>query len=240
MRLLDKSLRTAWLIVLLTLVATSVLGTGLREGPWRLGMLGLGVLGALCWIFVTFRMLRFHRGLHRFIRRLLASDYETGIRVGSMINDDLSEDARMCTRLAEQLRTYDVLRANRVSLTHRALDVVLESAGETIFLYDVPKQALRINEPLQELLGSDKFRFSADTLREIAGNAPFFRVLDGIVAQERTDMQADTRLRLPGSHADVAIRIRFVPLKGHRENVDMVVGFVSRAAAVSFAPAPAS
>lgn len=239
MRVLDKTLSIAWVTVLLALLAGAAAGAS-HGGAALVSCVACAAIGAGCWLFVTLRLKRFTRGLHRFLRHLLASDYETGMRAGGTADGELAELTLMCNRLAGQLRTYDVLRADRVCLTHRAMDVILQSTEKAIFLYDVPQQAMRINGPLQRLLGSDKTRFARDTLRDLEGNAPFFATLDALVAQKATENQVDTRLRLPGSSAAATLTVRFFPIKGARESVNMLVGVVTPPGSEGGAPPAAA
>lgn len=225
MRVPDKTLTLAWFTVLLASLTAAAIGAG-HGRTALLSCAACALISTGCWLFVTLRLARFHRGLHRFLRHLLASDYETGMREGGTADGELAVLTHMCNRLAEQLRAYDVLRADRVCLTHRAMDVILQSTEKAVFLYDVPQQAMRINGPLQRLLGSDKTRFARDTLRDLEGNAPFFAALDALIAQKASENQVDTRLRLPGSVSATAISVRFFPIKGVRESVNMLVGLV--------------
>jgi PAS domain-containing protein len=218
-----RTLRLLWIAVVAALLGTATLALAAAPGATAWVALGTAAVGACAWTYISIRLLTFQRGLTGFLRNLIAVNYETGIRTSSALPDEVTALTALCNQLAENLRAFDALCGNRIALSHRALDLVHQLATDPILLLYIDRQALQLNHAFQALMGCEKRRFAFEAVKSISGNAPFFSILAALVEERGGDMQAETRLRLPGGHEAVALRLRFTPIKDGSEKVQVVV-----------------
>ncbi len=218
-----RTLRLLWIAVAAALLGTATLAFAAAPGATAWVALGTAAVGACAWAYIAFRLHTFQRGITGFLRHLIAVNYETGIRASRALPDEVTALSALCNQLAENLRAFDALCGNRIALSHRALDLVHQLATDPMLLVYIDRQALQLNHAFQTLMGSDKRRFAFEAVKSISGNAPFFSILTALVENRGGDMQAETRLRLPGGHAAVALHLRFTPIKDGSEKVQMVV-----------------
>src|SRR4030042_5231318 len=84
----------------------------------------LFVIGTIALIYISARAGLFQRNLRLYLQRLLAGNYETGIRVYPRLHDEIARLEKMVNKLADQLRSYDRMRAQYVAFYRRALNLI--------------------------------------------------------------------------------------------------------------------
>ncbi|MBP7828612.1 MAG: hypothetical protein KA248_01705 [Kiritimatiellae bacterium] len=217
-------------IILAWVAVVAALATGyavlLLGGPlprlWRplLAWLAVGLAG---WLYLMLRLTAARRRLVGFLRRLLAGDYETGMRQRDRFPDEVTGMARLANQLGQQLQAYDTLRAERVALSSRALDLLHREVSEPVLLADTEKEFFRLNPAAQEFLGTEKETLGFDALRAQPANQAFMNLVRKASEQDKQDDAAVVPLQVMPGREPREVRIRVRPLKNKKEEVGLVV-----------------
>ena len=97
----------------------------------------LGPLGFACAIYLAARLITFEVKFTRFSRHLLEGNYQSGIQTHRLSRDEVRGLADLTNRVADRLRFFDMLRADRVAVNTRAREIMHERTGTAIVIADI-------------------------------------------------------------------------------------------------------
>jgi len=216
-------IKIIWILFTACAVIFALIGWLEAEPPTSgvLMVLALVMLG--CWFGLTIRLLTFRNKLHHFLRRLLANDYEAGIRSRKLINDEVSRIEDMANKFAEQLREYDRLRADRVSVQARALDLTLRNSREMLVTANTEKETLVFNPAAQKKLGISGKSWPFEAILKPKENATFARLFNRSVSQSKLNAEGHCQLKMPGMDNSVQLHVLILPLRDRDETVRFVL-----------------
>jgi hypothetical protein len=237
----EPRLRVVWAALALSLAGgyAALLLRQWRHGESILACALLFLLGAAALLYLTWNVTAFLRRLFAFVRQLLAGNYEVGIPVRRHARDQTARLEKLLNRLAEQLRIYDRLRAERVRISHRALDTLFQSVWQGVILAEVEKQVLRFNPVMQLQYGVEQSTLTFAALENIEANKGFFDLLRGVIEKEKVARDGEVTLQLPTRNVSLSLYVRAVPLKDIDDEVKLVFLLVLTPDPVS-APPPAA
>ncbi len=184
------------------------------------GLLGICLF---CWIYLTARIVGFRRRLSNFLSRLLKGDYETGIHMSTAFCDEFYSIEDTANRLVERLRIYDRLRADRVSIHARVLDLILRQVKEPLITADVEKEVFVFNPAAQKVLGIERKSFSFESVLKPAANQSFAHLFKEVVSGRKVNTEGTCLLQLPGMNEPLRTALELLPLRDRDEIVRFAV-----------------
>jgi PAS domain-containing protein len=200
------------------------LGIGLAVWPeigtstrWSIAL--LAAVHLLCWSYLSVRLFGFRKRLRNFLRLLLAGDYDAGIRTRKKHTDELSALEELANQVAERIRTYDSLRAARVSIHSRALDLLLLQSKDGLITANVEKEIFSFNPVAQKILGVTRKSFSFESVLKPKANETFGKLFNRAVNGRKTNTEGPCFLQLPGMQQPARISLLIMPLRDRDETV---------------------
>ena len=195
------------------------------NAPSPFNWVAAGLLGIclLCWTYLTVRIAGFRRRIATFLDRVLKGDYETGIRLGTAFRDELYPVEETANRLVERLRIYDRLRADRVSIHARALDLILRQVKEPLITADVEKEVFVFNPAAQKALGIERKSFSFESVLKPAANQSFGNLFKQVISGRKVNTDGTCLIQLPGMTEPRRIGLELLPLRDRDETVRYAV-----------------
>lgn len=203
-------------ILLAGLLSLSNPHNGLSQS---LSLLALHTIALLCWAWLSLRLLGFRKRFEAFMRRLVAGDYETGMRISAQCQDELHALEQLANKLSDRLRTYDALRVNRISMLARSLDLVLRQTHESFATANPTKQTVQFNPAAQQQLGIPEKTWTFDAILKPEPNAAFARLMQQALDKADTHPSGACQLLLPGMTTPVTFQAHFIPLRDNEEAV---------------------
>ncbi len=187
--------------------------------------------GLLAWLHLTLRIFTFGRDLARFARRVISNEYETGVKVSRLFDDEVSVLSRRINKMAEQLAAYDGLQRERISVVSRALDVVCHSVKDNIIIFDIKQNEFRFNPPAQEAFAVEQESFGYNAVAMRANNAEFIGLLRAAVEKGSFATNASVDLELPVRQTRRKLVVNITPVKDKHETVELCLIFFKSAGA---------
>ena len=214
------------------------LGIGLTVWPeigetTRWSVIVLAAVNLLGWSYLGIRFFGFRKRLYNFLRLLLAGDYEAGIRTRQKHTDEISVLEELANQVADRLRTYDSLRAARVSIHSRALDLLLLQSKDAIITANVEKEVFVFNPVAQRILGVKRKSFSFESVLKPSVNEAFSKLFHQAVAGRKTNTEGLCFLQLPGMQAPARLSFLMMPLRDRDETVRFAVLSINSSGAPS-------
>ncbi len=216
-------LKILWFFLPICWLAGGLLIGPTVEKPLSWSLLILSVLFLLCWSYLTLRAFGFRKRMFLFLRRLLAGDYETGIRTRERFTDEISKLEAISNQVADRLRIYDRLRADRVSIHARVLDLLLIQSKEGLITANVEKEIFLFNPVAQKILGIKRKSFSFESVLKPTVNETFGRLFAQAVTGRKVNTNGHCALQLPGMSAPVNAAFLVMPLRDRDETVRFAV-----------------
>jgi PAS domain-containing protein len=229
MKLIGNSLKILWAVpalCFLALCAAMLKSGAATDYYWTAAAL----LAALSWLYITARLFFFRRKLVNFCRRLLAGDYETGIKARKGFADEITSVANLMNAAVERLRVYDELRASRVSLGYRALEYLHNNVSDAIMIADAEKEVFRLNAAAMSFFGVDQDRISFDSVENKPGNEEFRALFARAVKKEKIAVEGEVEINLPARDASRRAFVKIQPLKDSQEDVKLAIILMAPAA----------
>lgn len=184
---------------------------------WSAGF--LLVLGTICWLYLSFRLIGFRIRLFTFLRQLLANDYAAGIRTRTRYTDEVSRLEALANRVSERLQAYDQLRANRVSIHARAFELILDRSPEPLAAIDMQQEEIHFNPAAQASLGIARKRFSFESVLKPEINSELRELFNDATLGRKVQTEGFSWLQLPGMSDPVYVGLQFTPLRDKNEEV---------------------
>lgn len=212
-------LQILWFLVPLCGLLAGLTAWPQTSGAARWIICGLLLLALLCWGYLSVRLIGFRLRLFKFLRQLIANDYEAGIRTRRRFTDEVSRLEGLANRVVERLQIYDRLRADRVSLQARAFDLLLDRSTEAIAAMDMEQEVFRFNPAAQKMLGITREKFSFDSALKPEINTEFSELFHSAISGRKVLTEGFSWLQLPGMIDPVYVGVQFTPLRDRSEKV---------------------
>ncbi len=184
------------------------------------------VAGLCSWVYITFRVAGFQGKLARFIKKIMENEYQAGMKVSPLFDDELSVTENSINKMADQLRIYDELQVDRVSALYRAIDNIYRNVKEGIIVYSVEKKAFQVNPAVQAIYEVKHENFSYDSLAKQESNKNFILLLKKAVEEGRVIRDEKIQLELPIREARRELFVTIIPVKDKNEIVELAIMFV--------------
>lgn len=216
-------LKLLWLLLLISGISAAWLTLPEIEPPLLWGLLAIILLMLFCWIWLTVRLYSFRSRFFNFLRRLYSGDYEAGIKAGRFAADELSEIEALANGLAERLRAYDRLRADRVSVQARMLDLILRHTSDRFMTADAEKETFVINPAAQKFLGITRKSFAFEAVLKPSTNKTFAYLFHKASKAQKSNTEGSAGLQLPGMDEPLRMHVLMMPLRDRDEEVRSVL-----------------
>lgn len=188
--------------------------------------LWIGALGLVFWLYITVRVFLFKRKFELFAKHLLDGNYETGIQTHRFSRDEMRSLADLTNRIADRLRQYDRLRAERVALSTRVREIIHERSDNAVIVAEFDVSIFRFNEAARVLFGVDQETMSFDSIEKRHENSEFTKFFRNTVDREKVTCEACLKLTLPVRDITREITAVIVPVKDSAENVRIALIFM--------------
>jgi PAS domain-containing protein len=212
-------LKILWFLMPLCGLTAALLGWTETRPPVNWTLATLFVLSLLCWLYLTLRSFGFRKRLFNFFRLLLAGDYEAGIRTRRRFTDEISRIEELANKFSDQLRAYDRLRADRVSIHARTLDLILRHSNDRLIIADVEKETLTFNPATQKFLGISRKNYSFESILKPTVNETFAHLFNQAVYGRKVNTEGSCFIQLPGMSAPARLDLLLMPLRDREESV---------------------
>jgi PAS domain-containing protein len=217
--MIPNLLQILWFLMPLCGLIAGLIVWPQADAPVRWSFCAFFALGMLCWSYLSIRLIGFRVRLFKFLRQLLANDYEAGIRTRRRFTDEVSRLEALSNRVAERLQAYDRLRADRVSIHARALELLLDRSTEPLAAIDIQQEVFLLNPAAQKVLGIERKNFSFESALKPDINNEFRELFNDAVLGRKTLTEGFSWLQLPGMSDPVYIGVQFTPLRDRDEAV---------------------
>ena len=192
------------------------------------------VIGVAAFAFLVLRIGSFYRKLRQFVRLLLAGNFEAAIRgAGYQYSDEITRLEKDLNAFAEQLRTYDRLRAERVQTHRRAVDMLLEHTSQPVMVLDVERETLACNPSLCGRLGVEGKAMALPAVEAVEDNRALVALLRAAGDEQKTAQSGAVAVRLPGQESAVTLNVKVVPVGSREGESKLVLVLVEEGAAPS-------
>lgn len=188
--------------------------------------LWIGAIGLAFWSYVTVRAWLYKRKFELFARHLLDGDYETGIQTHRFSRDEMRTLADLTNRIADRLRLFDKLRAERVALSTRAREILHERSDKAVIVAEFDGATFRFNEAARSLFGIDQESMSFESIENRPENREFTDFFRNAVEKEKVECEARVKLTLPVRDITREVAAEIVPIKDNGENVRIALIFL--------------
>lgn len=229
MKRVSCTLRIFWVIILLALLTG--LFTLLEKETFSFLDISLfsffAVAGLCAWWYITFRVAEFHIKLSRFIKKIMENEYQAGMKVSPLFDDELSVAENIINKMADRLRIYDELQVDRVSALSRAIDNIYRNVKEGIIVYSIEKKAFQVNPAVQAIYEINHENFSYDSLAKHEPNKDFILLLKKAVEESRIIRDEKVQLELPIRQTRRELIVTIIPIKDKNEIVELAIMFVN-------------
>lgn len=186
----------------------------------------LGILGFVFWAYLALRLNEFSRKFRKFSRQIIDGNYETGIQPSRLVRDEVCSLEGLINKIADRLRYFDALRAQKVALSTRAREIMHERSSGPIVIADVDAAIFRFNKDARLLFGVDVDELSFESVEKRPENAEFVAFFRNALERDKVPHEARIRITLPiraVSHESV---IEIVPIKDREEKVRIALIFL--------------
>ena len=223
--MIKNLIKICWVYFFAAFVAGYMLflNPALRLDPYVTFIFALGVV---IWGFLTLRAVRFRRKLVNFLKHLLSGDYKTGIKVNIFLDDEIKELGQLINKAVDQLVRYDELRAEKVFLNFRALQVISRNMQEGVIIADLDNEIFEFNTAAQGLFDIKQERITYNAVRKEEGNRDFVRLFKQATLEEKVPKEEKVVFQLPMRNLRKELLIKVIPLKDQNEEVRLALVFI--------------
>jgi len=195
----------------------------------------LGIVGFVFWGYLALRLRTFSGKFDKFSRQIIDGNYETGIRQSRLFRDEVGSLEGLINTIADRLRLYDALRAEKVAISTRARELMHERSSGSIVYADVDAAVFRFNKAARELFGVDQQTLSFDSIEKQTENAAFVAFFRATIDRDKVPHQKRVFIALPARGAVREVVAEIIPIKDRAEKVRVALIFL-RAAGLEPAP----
>ena len=187
----------------------------------------LGPLGFVCAIYIAARLITFQVKFTRYSRHLLEGNYESGIQTHRFSRDEVRGLADLTNKVADRLRLYDALRADRVAFNARAREIMHERTESAVVVADVDEGTFLFNAAARALFGVEQESTSIDSIVKRPENERFAKLYLTAVERDKVPHTAHFTMTLPVRNIARDVAADIVPIKDREEKVRLVLMFLS-------------
>ena len=185
-----------------------------------------GILGFVFWGYLALRFGAFGAKFRKFSRQIIDGNYETGIRPSRFIGDEVRSLEDLINTIADRLRFYDALRAEKVALATRVRELIHERSCEAIILADVDAATFRFNKMARTLFGVEQETLSFDSIEKRPENAAFAAFFRNTVERDKVPQERRLTITLPVRGAAREAAVEIIPVKDRAEQVRAALIFL--------------
>jgi PAS domain-containing protein len=189
-------------------------------------VLWLGPLGFLCAVYLAARLFTFQVKYKRFARHLLDGNYQSGIQTHRISRDEVRGLADLTNKVADRLRLYDALRADRVAVSARAREIMQERTSSAVVVADVEEGTFRFNPAARALFGIEQESMSIESIVKRPENDLFARLYLNAVERQKVPQTVHIAMTLPVRSTRRDVTAEIIPIKDRGENVRLVLIFL--------------
>jgi PAS domain-containing protein len=223
-------LKISWLIVFAALIAGYArLLDSVDSYEVFLPLFLVLMLAVVSLVYIAKRFLLFRANLTRVFRMLISGNYEVGLNPSGAFKDEFESLQQLIAKFLDQLREYDRLRAERISLTNRFLTLLYNSVQEGVVIVNMDKEIFQCNPAVQALFGIKQETFTFDSMRQQKDNHSLMRLLVNATEIKKIPQEGTARVQMPVQSQPKDVFMRIIPLKDKDEKVKMAFIFVSPA-----------
>ncbi|MFH1541565.1 MAG: hypothetical protein ABIE84_00540 [bacterium] len=187
------------------------------------GLWILLICGGVIWSYIYIRVIIFQGRLIKLFRRILAGDYESGISLASPIKDEIASLVDLTNKMADQLRLYDRLRVDRISLLARAFDQIALQSKDAVILVDTDKKDLELNPTAQQIFEMEQGRLTFDSIEKQEVNKEFLALFNEAITNGKIIDETIVDFQVPIRNTRKRIAVRIIPLKNSEELVKLAL-----------------
>ena len=223
-------IKICWLYILLCLIAGAVI---LIKGCGFLGraphiFFALFFFGSLFWVYAVMRTVKFNNKLAGFLRHLLANEYETGIEIEPIFNDEVTEVSELANKTADRLRIYNKLQLERISFNNRVIDIISRNVLDAFILFDAEKKSFQFNPAARGIFGIERENLTFDSIEKQEKNEDFIKILRDVIEKDKITKEAMVVLQLPiVNNIERRLNIKIIPVKNNEEKVELALILLS-------------
>jgi len=186
----------------------------------------LGILGFVFWGYLALRLIGFGGKIKNFSRRIIDGDYETGVKPSRFFRDEAFSLETLVNTIADRLRFYDALRAEKVAISTRAREIIHERSCESIVFADVDAAVFRFNKTARTLFGVDQETLSFDSIEKRPENAAFAAFFRRTIDRDKVPREERVTITLPVRGAAREAAAEIIPIKDREEKVRIALIFL--------------
>jgi PAS domain-containing protein len=184
------------------------------------------ILAMIGWLYITIRMFLFKTRLRRLLKLIFEGNYDAGMKDDDMLADELCSMNNFINKVVARLKENDGLRAEKVELKSRALELVSRMTVDGIMVADIEARNFQLNPVVQEMFGLKLEQLDFDAIEKRPANAAFFKAFWNAVKHERVPKETDVSLQLPIRDTTHEITATILPIKDRTETVKIAIIFV--------------
>ncbi|MFC1478777.1 hypothetical protein ACFL57_04890 [Candidatus Margulisiibacteriota bacterium] len=220
-------LKVLWVLVLVNLISANILLFINKTANGYIMVISavLFILAFSSWIYISLRALYIKQKLTTALRFILAGNYETGIKLRGKYEDDVTILARLVNEVMDQLRDYDKLRAGRVAIHNKTIDIILRSIKEGLMIARVEKKVFQLNPAIQQVFEIEQGNITFEAMAKPDSNREFMALFDKVLNAEKIPQEATASIQLPIRNATRKLQLKLIPVKDAEENVKLVLIF---------------
>jgi PAS domain-containing protein len=188
----------------------------------------LGPLGFACALYLAARTVTFYVKYTRFSKRLLEGNYQSGIQAHRFSRDEGRALADLTNKVADRLRMYDTLRAERVAINVRAREIMHERTDAAVVIADIEEGVFLLNPASRAIFGLEQESMSIESIVKRPENDQFARLYFAAVERDKVPHTSQFTITLPARNITREIDADIVPIKDREEKVRFVLIFLNR------------
>ncbi|MFH1429450.1 MAG: hypothetical protein ABIH39_06870 [Candidatus Margulisiibacteriota bacterium] len=225
-------LKVLWVLVLINLIYanTMLFIYKIVNGYMIVISAVLFITAFLSWVIISLRVLYFKQKLTTALRYILTGNYETGIKLRGRYQDDVTILVKLVNEVMDRLREYDKLRAGRVAVHNKTVDIILRAIQEGLMIAKVDKKVFQLNPAIQQIFEVEQEVIAFEAMQKPAGNAKFMDLFNKVLNIDKISQEATVSIQLPIRNATRKLNLNLIPVKDADENVKLVLIFAEPAA----------
>ncbi|MFH1753995.1 MAG: hypothetical protein ABH875_07430 [Candidatus Omnitrophota bacterium] len=219
-------------ILVLVVIAILLTGYGLfmyispRDNAF-FSAIALCALGVITILYVARRLLVFRKRITQILKMLISGNYEVDIRHRRIFKDEIDTTSDFIEKFLGQLREYENLRVERISLLSRTLDLLLDLVKEEIIIIDMCKNTFRCNAAARKFFNVQEGTYTLKSMTSQDENRELTRMFLNATEKKKIPQEGKVTIQLPVNSAKREVYLKIVPLKDKKERVCKALGFIS-------------
>ncbi|MFH1768574.1 MAG: hypothetical protein ABH858_05395 [Candidatus Omnitrophota bacterium] len=160
---------------------------------------------------------------------LIAGNYEVDFKTDRFFKDEITALTQLIKKFLEQLRIYDKLRVDKISLIARALNLLYNSTKDAVVLVDMEKNIFKFNPSARLAFDVEQETFTFDSIRTQKENRRLLHLFFDAAMRKKMTQEGTVTVKLPVQNIEKEVSVKMIPLKDKDERVKLLFAFVSLA-----------